>query len=105
MSREDLRAGYLRVLNELYDPDAYFDRTEALFLNPIFEIGVKKKRKWYVRDLSARRSASFQGNRPVSPADDSGPRRRPAPRLPQAALAVLEGPPPARASSCSTCST
>ncbi len=48
MSREDLREGYLRVLNELYDPRAYFERTEALFLNPDFEIGIKKKKKWYV---------------------------------------------------------
>jgi hypothetical protein len=48
MTREDLRAGYLRVLNELYHPRAYFERTEALFLNPNFEIGVMKKRKWYV---------------------------------------------------------
>ncbi len=47
MSREDLREGYLRVLNELYDPRAYFKRTEALFLNPDFEIGIKKKKKWY----------------------------------------------------------
>jgi radical SAM superfamily enzyme YgiQ (UPF0313 family) len=48
MSREDLRAGYLRVLNELYDPRAYFERTEALFLNPDFEIGIHKNMKWFV---------------------------------------------------------
>jgi hypothetical protein len=47
MSREELRAGYLRVLNELYDPRAYLERTEALFLNPWFEIGIKKKKRWY----------------------------------------------------------
>lgn len=47
MSREDLREGYLRVLNELYDPAAYFERTEALFLQPSFEIGIKKKRRWF----------------------------------------------------------
>jgi radical SAM superfamily enzyme YgiQ (UPF0313 family) len=49
MSREDLRAGYLRVLNEIYDSGAYFERTEALFLNPEFEIGIKKKKRWYAR--------------------------------------------------------
>ena len=59
MSREDLRAGYLRVLNELYDPTAYFERTEALFLNPEFEIGIKKKKKLVRAALhSARRSGS-----------------------------------------------
>jgi radical SAM superfamily enzyme YgiQ (UPF0313 family) len=47
MSREDLRSGYLRVLNSLYDSRAYFERTEALFLDPQFDIGIKKKRKWY----------------------------------------------------------
>jgi hypothetical protein len=47
MSREDLLDGYLRVLNELYNPRAYFERTEALFLDPAFDIGIKKKRKWY----------------------------------------------------------
>ncbi len=46
ISREDLLAGYLRVLNELYDPDAYFERTEALFLQPWFDIGIKKKMGW-----------------------------------------------------------
>lgn len=39
MTREELRDGYLRVLREQYDPEAYFARTEALFLDPNFEIG------------------------------------------------------------------
>jgi radical SAM superfamily enzyme YgiQ (UPF0313 family) len=46
MSRGDLLEGYIRVLNRLYDPRAYFDRTDALWLDPAFEIGVKKKRRW-----------------------------------------------------------
>jgi radical SAM superfamily enzyme YgiQ (UPF0313 family) len=46
MSREELLDGYLRVLNELYDPDAYFARTEALFLQPWFDIGIKKIHNW-----------------------------------------------------------
>ena len=37
MSREELLDGYIRVLNELYEPEAYFERTEALFLQPSFE--------------------------------------------------------------------
>jgi radical SAM superfamily enzyme YgiQ (UPF0313 family) len=32
MSRQELRDGYLKVLGELYDPKAYFDRIEELFL-------------------------------------------------------------------------
>lgn len=39
MSREELRDGYVRVLNELYDPAAYFERTEALWLDPNWRIG------------------------------------------------------------------
>ncbi len=46
MSREELLAGYLRVLNELYTPSAYFERTEALWLEPSFDIGVMKLRSW-----------------------------------------------------------
>ncbi len=39
---EELRDGYLRVLNELFDVENYFARTEALFLRPDFEIGYDK---------------------------------------------------------------
>jgi radical SAM superfamily enzyme YgiQ (UPF0313 family) len=46
MSREELRDGYIRVLNSLYEPAAYFDRTEELWLDPKFDIGVKKTRYW-----------------------------------------------------------
>ncbi|GIW87851.1 MAG: B12-binding domain-containing radical SAM protein [Isosphaeraceae bacterium] len=43
MTREELRDGFLRVINALYEPAAYFERTEALFLRPDFEIGVARK--------------------------------------------------------------
>jgi radical SAM superfamily enzyme YgiQ (UPF0313 family) len=46
MSREELRDGYIRVLGTIYEPEAYFERTEALFLQPSFEIGIKKVRHW-----------------------------------------------------------
>ena len=49
MSPEDLRDGYLRVLNELFDAENYFERTEALFLRPDFEIGYVKTRRAYWR--------------------------------------------------------
>jgi hypothetical protein len=47
MGREEMLEGYLRVLKELYDPEAFFDRTDALFLNPFFEIGITSKRRWW----------------------------------------------------------
>jgi radical SAM superfamily enzyme YgiQ (UPF0313 family) len=46
MSREELLDGYIRVLNELYEPGAYFARTEALYLDPSFEIGIFKLHSW-----------------------------------------------------------
>lgn len=47
MTREELREGYIRVLEELYETRAYFDRTEALFLDPSFEIGIKQHCRSY----------------------------------------------------------
>ncbi len=49
MSPEELRDGYLRVMTELYEPDNYFERTEALFLRADFEIGYAKAHPVYWR--------------------------------------------------------
>jgi radical SAM superfamily enzyme YgiQ (UPF0313 family) len=46
LTRESLLEGYIRVLNELYAPEAYFDRTDELWLKPEFEIGVRKMKSW-----------------------------------------------------------
>jgi hypothetical protein len=46
LGRDELREGYIRVLNAIYEPTAYFERTEALFLDPSFENGIKKLRHW-----------------------------------------------------------
>ena len=46
MSREELRDGYLDVLTAQYDPDMYFERTEALFLTPQFDIGCVRSKYW-----------------------------------------------------------
>ena len=32
MSREELRDGYVQVMSDLYEPDAYFDRLEDLYI-------------------------------------------------------------------------
>jgi hypothetical protein len=47
LGREELLEGYLRVLKELYSPEAYFERTDALYLDPRFEVGITKKRPWW----------------------------------------------------------
>jgi len=46
MTREELRDGYVRVLNTLYDPENYFARTEALFLESNFEVGNVRAPYW-----------------------------------------------------------
>ena len=46
MTRGELRDGYIRVLNAIYEPSAYLDRTDSLFLQPSFEYGIKKFRNW-----------------------------------------------------------
>ncbi len=45
-SRGELLEGYIRVLKELYDCSAFFDRTDSLWLKPSFEIGINKKHDW-----------------------------------------------------------
>ena len=47
MTRAELREGYFRVLGTLYEPENYFERTEALFLNPDFEIGYGKLKDYW----------------------------------------------------------
>ncbi len=47
MTREELRDGYVRTLQELYEPVAYFDRLEALYLDGNFRFG--QSRASYLR--------------------------------------------------------
>ncbi len=56
MTREELLEGYFKCLRELYDPVGYFDRTDALFLDPDFEIGITSRKRWW--RISARWMAS-----------------------------------------------
>ncbi|MCI0601325.1 MAG: DUF4070 domain-containing protein, partial [Beijerinckiaceae bacterium] len=42
MGRDDLRDGYLRVLHALYDPEAYFARVDALFLEGGLKTGTAR---------------------------------------------------------------
>jgi radical SAM superfamily enzyme YgiQ (UPF0313 family) len=46
MSREELRDGYLRVMRELYEPAAYFERTDALFHDMKFDVGSGRSPYW-----------------------------------------------------------
>jgi radical SAM superfamily enzyme YgiQ (UPF0313 family) len=46
MTREELRDGYVRVVNAQYDLDAYFERTEALFLRKGWNVGSPMSPYW-----------------------------------------------------------
>ena len=46
MSREELRDGYVRVLNELYEPAAYFERLEELFVRQQLRPCAGRERYW-----------------------------------------------------------
>ena len=77
MSREELRDGYVQVLNDLYEPEAYFGRLDDLYLkqNAPFFAGMRdyyRRHPW--RRLERGRQGSGQGDRPLRPAD--APRSR-----------------------------
>lgn len=46
LSRESLRDGYLKVMHNLYEPEAYFDRLESLFLRGGFRFGQAREKYW-----------------------------------------------------------
>src|SRR5262249_20114710 len=46
MTREALRDGYVRVMNELYSPEAYFARLDALIIDARIDVGRGRSRYW-----------------------------------------------------------
>ena len=46
IGREELRDGYLKVVRDLYEPDAFFGRMEALYVDAGMEIGRGRSRYW-----------------------------------------------------------
>ena len=46
LGREELRDGYLKVLRDVYEPDTYFERLEALWLKGKLEVGRGRTRYW-----------------------------------------------------------
>jgi radical SAM superfamily enzyme YgiQ (UPF0313 family) len=44
INREELREGYVRLLNDLYDPVAYFSRASSLYLSREFRLGGARER-------------------------------------------------------------
>jgi len=46
ISREALRDGYVKVLNELYEPEAFFGRLDSLFIDQKIVLGRAQDRYW-----------------------------------------------------------
>jgi radical SAM superfamily enzyme YgiQ (UPF0313 family) len=46
MSREQLRDGYVQIMRELYEPEAYFERLERLFIDEQFEFAHSQQAYW-----------------------------------------------------------
>jgi radical SAM superfamily enzyme YgiQ (UPF0313 family) len=46
MSREELREGFLQLMRDLYEPNAYFERFESLYLSGDFTCGRPRARYW-----------------------------------------------------------
>ena len=80
-------------MNELYEPEAYFDRTEALFLQPSFDVGINNKKYWLATPSLLPLEVGYFVKgiglfiRLMTLVREAGLRR------PQAAVAVSQGPP------------
>lgn len=46
LGREQLRAGYVKLMNDLYDPAAYFERLDDLYLYEKFHFAQPRARYW-----------------------------------------------------------
>ena len=46
ISREALRDGYIKVLNDLYEPEAFFGRLDALYIDSGLVMGRAQERHW-----------------------------------------------------------
>jgi radical SAM superfamily enzyme YgiQ (UPF0313 family) len=46
MTRQEMRDGFVRLMRELYEPEAYFQRFEDLYLKGKFRFGQAQRRYW-----------------------------------------------------------
>lgn len=59
MSREALREGFFRVMRELYDPENYFRRTEALMIEGKLRVSRARARYWEKHPLERLRTETL----------------------------------------------
>ena len=60
MTREELREGYVEVMCDLYDPEAYFKRLESLYLNSKLNFGKGIKKFWRRHPWKWLKAKSYQ---------------------------------------------
>ncbi len=53
MTREQMHDGYVRVMNQLYEPEGYFRRLESLFIGARIDTGRSRARYWKSHPLNA----------------------------------------------------
>ena len=63
MSRMELCNGYVRVMRELYEPQAYFDRVDSLYLDTTFAPGEEQRRYWRRHPLQRLKCQAWNGLR------------------------------------------
>ena len=66
MSREELREGYIGLMQDLYDAEFYFDRLENLFLTRRFNFPRVRNAYWRRHRWNKRRSQSVDAVRAPS---------------------------------------
>lgn len=63
MSREELSDGYIRVMQELYEPEAYFDRVDSLYLDKDFAPGEVQRKYLGRHPLQRLKAQAWNGIR------------------------------------------
>jgi radical SAM superfamily enzyme YgiQ (UPF0313 family) len=58
LSREELRDGYVKVVNDVHEPEAYFGRLEDLYIKDKMEVGRGQSRYWRRHPLTWLRAQS-----------------------------------------------
>ena len=65
MTREELRDGYVGLMQELYEADFYFDRLENLYLNRHFDFARVRNAYWRKHPLRRWKSQSLDAARAI----------------------------------------
>ena len=97
MTREELRDGYVGLMRDLYDADAYFERLENLFLTRRFDFARARNAYWRQHPWQKWRVAVGRcraSDRPVPTADEE--RSRPGVAADLSPSDDDDAPPPAR---------